>query len=290
MHKLFYLQKKFGELPLQQSKEWIEGRKYSFGGSEFYKFSKQCDRKIIEERIHEKLIAIENFSGNDCTNWGIMFEPVAKIVLNMIEKIEIHEFGALPHTYLPICYSPDGLIVDGDDLHLLEIKCPIYRSKLDNPIKNEYLDQMHIGMITFPVIDCYFYEFIFRRCKLYHKNNDEYYDRGYHQKESKKRFAPRTPILCGYLIWDVELESKEYLDLGEVENIFDVLKYYDCLKIKPYIQIGGYIKQKGLILKWKLFEYKKRIVKNEDNIEWINNYSRFIWDYYKILYETTQKK
>jgi hypothetical protein len=285
MHKLYYLQKKFSQLPLQGSTNWLEGRKYAFGGSEMdavlhdekqKKLKKDKPKTTLKDILQNKIS--QDFIVCDATEWGHMFEPVAKILVEKDLQTTIYEFGSVPHCFYPICYSPDGLIVKDNDLHLLEIKCPIWRGV--NSIPTGYVTQVQTGMNVFPVNGCYFYQFRFRRCALWTKNITEDYDRMWH-KESYKRAPKQTPSICGYLIWEKDCDL---IDLGMVECIHETLKKYGCDSKYTKLQIGGFFNhKKGLVLKWKLFNHSLEYIKPIDNF--LKNQEKDIWEKYKLIHQ-----
>lgn len=291
MHKLYYLQKKFSQLPVQGSTNWLEGRKYAFGGSEMEavledetikKPKKLRPKTSLTEILARKLDQTSIIS--DATEWGHMFEPVAKKIIEQELQTTIYDFGSVPHCYYPICYSPDGLIVLNDDLHLLEIKCPIWRGVNSIPIA--YLNQVQTGMNVFPVKGCYFYQFRFRRCALWTKNATEDYDRMWH-KESYKRAPKEVPVLCGYLIWEKDCDL---IDLGQVDSIYETLQKHGCDSKYTKLQIGGFLPiKKGLVLKWKLFKHSKDYI--EPDHEFLRKQEDNIWEKYKLVHQqnTTYK-
>lgn len=274
MHKLDYYQNKFYKSVLQGTEEWLKGRSFAFGGSEMGSIVGNNKHETWQDLLLRK--ANQTFTKCDATEWGHLFEPVAKILLEM-QYGKIHEFGSIPHSYLPVCYSPDGLLVIDDDLVLLEIKNPIYRGV--DKIPEVYLHQVQTGMNIINVKYCLFAQFRFRRCKLNTAPWSVVYDRPYH-KEYRRRCKDQGNINFGYLYWPTD---EPLVDLGVVKNIYDELKKIP-LEIQPQIIIRPnepFDKTKGKVLMWKLFE--KKIEKIEPQRNYLQDKEEMLWSKYKEL-------
>lgn len=272
MHKLEYYQNKFHNLAIQGSDAWLEARSFSFGGSEMStvvgknKYEKW--EKLLEKKAHNI-----NFK-SDTTEWGHLFEPVAKAFITK-QSGTIYEFGSIPHSYYPVCYSPDGLMVMDDDLVMIEIKNPIYRGV--HSIPEGYLEQVKTGMCILNVKHCVFWQFRFRRCKLGTGPWSMEYDRNYH-KEYRKRCKDMGNISFGYLYWNVDCDL---VDLGSVPSILNEIKDIPT-NIKPEIIIEKPFEYKrGKVLMWKLFEKTKEIIKPEQN--YLKDKEELLWQKYKEL-------
>src|SRR5690242_20149066 len=131
MHKLQYYKNKFQDSSPQGSIHWLQGRKFCFGGSELGTVLNHDKNQTFDALIKKKFF--EQNILKDETEWGKLFEPVAKLFIEKQKNIQIHEFGSIPHSYYPIAYSPDGLFVENNDLTLLEIKCPFTRQLKNIP-------------------------------------------------------------------------------------------------------------------------------------------------------------
>lgn len=280
MWKLEYYLAKFSYLAMQGSQDWLEGKSISFGGSEM-----SC---ILDKSKHEKWKSLKTkkiskiYEHCDITEWGHLFEVVSKIIITK-EHGTIYEFGSIPHPYYPVCYSPDGVLIKDDDLVLLEIKNPVMNG-IHKEIKQEYLDQVYTGMEIINVKHCLFARFRFRRCLLGTDPNNCVYDRFFH-KEWRKRQKDAFPISYGYLHWKVDCEL---IDLSNVENMCTFIYKYN---VKPTIyieQIPEFLcnekstEKKGLILMWKLFEYKYDII--QPKRDYLKENEKKIWKRYKDLY------
>lgn len=273
MHKLEYYQHKFKNLALQGTDEWLEGRSYSFGGSEIGSVlghNKYESWSTLLERKYKK----SSFR-NDSTEWGHLFEPIAKYFISKSQGT-IYEFGSIPHSYYPVCYSPDGLMVLDDQLVLLEIKNPICRG-IHSDIPPHYIDQVQTGMNIISVAYCEFWQFRFRRCKLGTGPWNMTYDRAYH-KEYRKRCKDMGPITYGYIWWDIDCEL---VDLGAVPSILDEIRDIP-LTVAPIIfKEEAFDKTNGKVLMWKLFEKNKTIIVPERN--YLETKADLIWSKYKDL-------
>lgn len=277
MHQLAYLKAKFSNLNKQGTEEWLENRKYAFGGSEiasvlgnnpYESLNKLLDRKISKENVSD-----------DARLWGHLFEPIAKKFIEKERNTEIHDFGSVPHPQYPICYSPDGILVEQDKLVLLEIKNPIWRAI--HYVPNYYLDQVLSGMNIFPVAYCLFAQFMFRRCAIYTDSTSQTYDRFYH-KESRTRAPPKSVIAYGYLYWNRDCE---FIDLGSVDRIYDYVQNH---KTPDEIIINEpFCPKRGMCLKWKLFDVNYSIIEPDHN--YLKDREEKLWESYKILYDTLQK-
>lgn len=265
MHKLKYYEKKFGNLPVQGSKEWLEGRSQCFGGSEIGTVLGKSKYDTFEELKKKK---IENtFDSSDITQWGKLFERVAKYYIRK-EIGTIYEFGSIPHSMYPISYSPDGLILKDENLLLLEIKCPIMRGV--HVIPEVYHHQVQTGMNTINVEGCLFYQFRFRRC-LYgtHVFNCSY-DRFYH-KEFRKRCADKGAISYGYLWWDTG--HQPIRDLALLDSMISEITcepQYFIEEECPYAT--------GSILQWKLFDVTCKEIQPDKT--YLEKHSDEIWKKY----------
>lgn len=272
MHKLFYYINKFGDLHTQGSTEWLKGRTSSFGGSEMSTLLGE-NKHDNWSNLKKKKLTME-VDNCDITEWGHWFEPVSKFY---IEKDfgPIYEFGSIPHPYYPICYSPDGLIVENDDLTLLEIKNPIMRNI--HKIPEHYLPQVKTGMCVLNVKYCLFAQFRFRRCSLETPPTNYIYDRTYH-KEYRKRCKDKKPISWGYLYWEGE---EELVDLSKHKNMCDILGKKSTQQPKIYIE-SELKQEKGFAVMWKLFEYNYAGIKPD--FFYLSDREEELWEKYNELY------
>lgn len=277
MHKIKYYEYKFSKTNDKQgSQAWLNSRQYSFGGSEMATVLDQNKKYETFEALIENKKS-KSYKENDCTLWGQLFEPVAKIYIEK-EYGTIYELGAIPHPLYPICYSPDGLLIDKenkDDLILLEIKNPIFRG-----IKNippHYLCQVHTGLNIFHTKYCLFAQFRFRRCKIKEIPWSCVYDRKYH-KEYRNRCKDSHPIAFGYIYWPADnklIDLANFDDMtSEINKIPSHIKHEILIDKQPTFE-------KGYVLMWKLFEHNYQQIKPD--YDYFKGYEDLLWQKYKIL-------
>lgn len=277
MHKLEYLKCKFSNMHKQGTDEWLQSRMFSFGGSEIGTLLNKNRYKTRENLFRDKINKVNET--DDPRHWGNLFEPVAKIFICIQRKCEIHDFGSIPHPYYPICYSPDGVMVEGDDLVLLEIKNPIWRGV--GVVQENYQIQVKTGMCILPVKHCLFAQFRFRRCPIYTDPHDKSFDRDYH-RESVTRAKPKTPILFGYMYWD---GPEELIDLGSVPEIYK----HTLHQKSPRIILNEIFHPiTGMVLMFKLFEVSYEIIPAEP--DFLSKQDKTWWTYYKELCDQIKAK
>lgn len=281
MLKLQYYLYKFKNLPAQGSDHWLEGRMYSFGGSEM--------ATVINQNDHETWDTLKSLKtkrqsiSNDATEWGRLFEKVAKHFIQKDWGTTIYEFGSIPHPYYPVCYSPDGLMVIQNHLVLLEIKTPIKRGikKIPHP----YYIQVQTGLSIISATYSLFAQFRFRRCKLTTSSISTVYDRKYHL-EYKKRQKDMKPKSFGYFLWDVDCGLSEYIDLAEYESMGEIIKTLNAKTVpKCIIQQELLEPYKGAILMWKLFEEEYNQIDPKKNF--LEPYEDLLWKRFEELRHDT---
>jgi putative phage-type endonuclease len=272
MHKLNYLKAKFANLSRQGSDDWLEGRKYAFGGSEMATVLGNNPYENLTQLINKKVTRENNL--DDARLWGHLFEPVSKLFITKERGTKIHEFGSIPHPYFPVCYSPDGILIEGDDLVLLEIKNPIWRGVDTIPIY--YLDQVQCGMNIINCTHTLFAQFQFRRCHMYTDSKSYSYDRYYH-RESRNRMPNKPVIAYGYLYWNKDCE---FVDLGGVDKISEYIDLTHWTPDKVIIN-EPFNPKRGVCLKWKLFDISYKIV--EPDFNFLKEREDLLWSKFKEL-------
>lgn len=272
MLKLEYYIQKFRALPFQGSADWLEGRLFSFGGSEmasvlgknpYESWEKLKENKSLRASVH-----------NDATEWGHLFEPVAK---QFVKKAwgEIYEFGSIPHSQYPVCYSPDGLMVLENELVLLEIKTPIQRGI--KKIAEAYYIQVQTGLGVIAAKYALFAQFRFRRCKWGTDPKNTVYDRFYHL-EFRKRCIDMYPFAWGFFWWDVDVPL---CDLASLKNMSTVMQKAN---VKPKLYVDTYPTEMidhGYVLMWKCFEQCYSSIKKEK--DFLYNKEEMLWKKYEEL-------
>lgn len=274
MFKLEYYQKKFNLFKISQgSDDWLDGRQYCIGGSEMSTVLGKNKYDTWEKLMQTK--AGKHFDATDATEWGHLFEQVAKHYIRK-EYGTIYEFGSIPHCLYPVCYSPDGIIVENDHLVLLEIKSPIYRGV--HKIPEPYLYQVYTGMNIIHVKYTLFVQCRFRRCKYGTNPHSTIYDRKYHI-EYRKRCKDAFPLSWGYLYWDCPGPLQ---DLAELKDMCPAILQS---KVNPSIHIEDktFNPTHGKVLMWKLFEINYSTIKPKKFF--LDHMSDFLWTKYKQLRE-----
>lgn len=293
MFKIKYYQTKFN-IPVFEpdTDEFLESRKFAFGGSEIASIIGTSEYENVDQLIHKKKNKIN--SQNESTLWGKLFEPVSKIFISK-KYGKIYNYGSIPHCQYPVSYSPDGLIITEDekDIYLLEIKCPAKRNI--NSIPPHYMSQVLTGLCVINARECLFAQFKFRRCVYGTLPWSTTYDHKFHCDYRNKR-SFNTPNSYGYLIWNLPAECTEnkLIDLALMEDMNQTitdfkkkLQTYNedkkqnekfCFEIiveKP-VSINS-----GLILMWKLFDWKSQKIQPDKS--YLQKYEEMLWEKYQTL-------
>lgn len=248
MEKLAFLKTQWAHLPPQGSEEWLQSRRTRIGGSEIASAIGVSPFQMPHELITSKL-ENKRFKAAPCT-FGRIMEPVAKEFIQRHYGWEIHELGAVPSTRFPMCYSPDGLCVDENELKLIEIKCPFRRSKIGN-VPDHYRCQVQAGMNILPCEEAYFLQFRFRACKIADLGKSVKYNRWMHT-ESYKRCPEKKPVAWGYLHFDADTDL---IDLGALQKEdVDKLCTVDNMKATLHWESKD-MPLEGYVLPWKLFDH-----------------------------------
>lgn len=274
MEKLIFLQRTWSHLPVQGSDEWLASRRTRIGGSEIASaiglspYQKQGDL-VASKKENRRL-------RNAACTFGRIFEPVAKQHIEQALGVVINELGAVPSTRFPMCYSPDGLVVLGDTLKLIEIKCPFRRSKLET-VPEHYACQVQAGMNILPCESTLFYQFRFRACRMEDLGMSDKYNRWLHT-ESYKRCPRSMPLRWGFLHFDADTDQ---IDLGALTKE-DAQKLCTVDRMAPTIQWESRdFPQEGYVLPWKLFDVTEVEIPRDP--EFLNRHSEKLWETHRLL-------
>lgn len=157
----------------QRTEEWYKEAKRTLTASEFYQlFSAPRTRgSLVLSKINQD---VEFTSPRTCCltmemtplDWGIRFEPVAKMILENKWNVHISELGRIHHpTQKGLAASPDGLITLPEDSelygNLVEIKCPSSRS-IGKGVPRDYWYQMQLQLEVTQMKVCQYSEFHFK--------------------------------------------------------------------------------------------------------------------------------
>lgn len=101
-------------------------------------------------------------------DWGIRFEPVAKMIYEYLTKTSVRELGRIvhPNSTLKIAASPDGIIEvceTGERLGILvEFKVPISRTIETGELPKDYWYQTQVQMEVTDIDLCDYFEIVLR--------------------------------------------------------------------------------------------------------------------------------
>lgn len=122
----------------------------------------------LNEVVLRKCNLVSGFSGNNATEWGTKYEPIAQLFYEKLHKTDLLEFGLVVDTEFPwLAASPDGITTAGI---MLEIKCPLNRP-ITHIVPLSYWIQQQIQMQVCKFeycdfLDCSFLEFVTRNTWL----------------------------------------------------------------------------------------------------------------------------
>lgn len=195
--------KKWEHLPKQGSKEWLNQRKTTIGGSQIatvlginkYEKVKDLIKSKTEMSVFKKAAPL----------WfGSLMERCVEIYVEKKYNMKTYETGSLPCEFNEnLSYSPDGLCIinkinltslfskndfqkikntsihkDFDNenlLVLLEFKSPFMRRPIKNQIPDYYVPQPLLGMEIIPIAEVsIFVECVFRFCSYNDLLSDKY--------------------------------------------------------------------------------------------------------------------
>lgn len=230
-------------LPLQGSPDWLADKRAAcaggtriptFGGSDvdtllgFNPYSNP--RKLFANRL-----GLEQFSGNNATQWGNMCEEITSLLCEEIFRSSTYETGSLPgHQYRGGTiqrYSPDRLGVvrhavmapyldrvqafsfekrecglPADPIPykeaytvLFEYKNPFNRAP-DGVVPKQYTGQMQLGLATIPFADfAVFVDCMIRKCSYGQFGKPAEYCRSYHPDSNVHADVVAAPIYSGFI-------------------------------------------------------------------------------------------
>lgn len=267
----------------QHSKQWfIERNKRITASSVSTVLGNQTTnayRKLLCEKFEPSIV--KRFRGSPATIWGTMLEPVARMIYSIKNKVNVNEYGLIPHKdYDFIGASPDGITDTGV---LLEIKCP-YSRNITNKVPKKYYDQIQHQLETCDYQRCHYAEYVFKQI-----DEDFWWSTFKYDKQSIRGVVIVFTICHNY---DYK-EEYEYSNIFENEDdlneynlsiwIKDVIdKKYQQNENVDDVKIMN-VKQKWWILETynvKLVErsrewFEKALPKMKQFIEKVNYYKQF---------------
>jgi hypothetical protein len=160
----------------QRSEEWYKHALEFLTASQFGDLlgAKRGRGKLVLSKVqkeepqqHSRRFAAWTHESNPF-DWGIRFEPVAKMVYEYITATKVREIGRLVHSNpeLKLAASPDGIVEEcatSDRLgRLVEFKAPISRIIEDGDVPKNYWYQMQIQMEVADIDLCDYFEVVLR--------------------------------------------------------------------------------------------------------------------------------
>ena len=150
--------------PAQKSQAWLDQRTNYITASAFGIALSPKGIVARNDLLKNKVSngAYNTFFGNEATRWGEKYEDVCSEIYCYRNKVEVKDFGLIPHPKYPfIGASTDGIT---SNLINLEIKSPFSRIIKPGEVKPEYWKQMQLQMdvLDLPLthfLECSFEEY-----------------------------------------------------------------------------------------------------------------------------------
>lgn len=157
------------ETPLieQRTAEWFTLRKTKITGSMVDTLTGSNPFQTYDQVVCEKAGMPVEFTGNEYTAHGVLYEPKAiKLYEERTGRVVV-ELGLTPHATIDIlAHSPDGISLkpkfaqDGAEYPvLLEVKCPYRREIKPGYVPKYYMGQLQLGMFIFDLKETHFVQY-----------------------------------------------------------------------------------------------------------------------------------
>jgi hypothetical protein len=309
-------------LPEQGSKEWLQSRQETIGGSEISTILNINKYQNIKQLIQQKT-GLSEFKKSAPLWFGNLFEFILQQYTEKLFNTKIFETGSIPYQKSKyIKYSPDGIAIINKKnltsifsetdfqekifkyskfnnlsahelLILFEFKNPYMRVPTPNEIPLHYINQPRLGMEVINICEAsIFIESVFRFCSYSDIINgiNNKYNTFYHY--DRVRYI-NTPICYGAfsLYYDKSNTSSHFNNI-----MSQLIEYFHTNKIEEFDLSG--IKNKNLInnIMENIIDYKDiKIIYHDvcinDNM---NNSNKFYFNKYnnlnKFRYEIINKK
>lgn len=214
-------------LAVQGSKQWLEERTFTIGGSEMAVITGDNPYKSVKQLISQK-VNLEKFIGNVATRWGNFMEPITELIVKILFTLDnlIYTTGAIPHYNMPCHkYSPDGICImeylQKIIIVLLEFKAPFTRHP-DDKIPKYYIPQLMSGMDTINISEAgLFVNNMYRFCSIKDLNSVELkYNNDFHSYEKDK-----ITDFCGTIASGLIL-----LYIDNIDKLEEHIEYYTTKK------------------------------------------------------------
>lgn len=227
-------------LPEQRTKEWYDMRNRMITASDFGAILGHNKHESYNKTLKKKCGLEKKFFGNEYTEWGVKYEPIATSLYEIKNNTNVIEFGCIPHPkYSFLGASPDGITPDG---MMLEIKVPKARE-----IKEDYIPEYYYDQVQGQLEVCNLDEADFLQCKI-----EEY--------SSENQFLKDTETEFKGVIIDYYLNEKKNYEYSKINiNEKDYKKWINGKKI-IFHNKNIYIN----ITYWKLTTYSVQRVKREE--------------------------
>jgi len=263
--------------PEQRTPEWYVFRQDRLTASDLGTILGVNPYEKYNGVVQKKAGLEKPFKTNRAIMWGVKYEEVITKIYELRNKVNVYEYGCLPHPVVNhFGASPDGIVdIDSENVNyigrMLEIKCPSSRD-ITGFIPEYYHAQVQ-GQLE--VCDLEYCDFV--ECKISeYETKEEYFADGdlcYQANGFEKGVVIDT--------YDKELgkEVFYYLDIGltgeEIDKFEDNILDKVCMNDKLEYLKTSY---------WKVTEYNELLIKR--NKEWFDNHCLPIingfWE--KVLY------
>lgn len=264
------LSQKIRRLPREK---WKKSQSRTFGGSEVAAVIGKCKYRTLADVVRLKREGSPPMT--PACAFGSVFEKVAKVLLEIEHQSKVYMLHALPHTRLPVWYSSDGIMVDGDKLVLIEIKCPFKRINLKYPHES-HVCQLQMGMDIMPCDEGWLYQCRFRVCAKEQLGGSSDYNRGFHGERFSR--VGESKLLAWGIIHFPGPGPVVDLGVGPPEGIIPFRSERGRVYVSGYPDIRG-----GHVLGWKLFDHALCKVRRDPF--YFAGHKKAIWDAAKVLRE-----
>lgn len=255
-------------MPKRGTVEWTRSKQTKLGGCEI--------AGVIGKSVHQtasEILARKKTTKNkprpDCS-FGRLMETVARMYIERTGTT-VHKLGPIQANRYPVCYASDGIVIEGDELRLVEIKCPFKRSDTAN-IPEYYLPQIQTGMCILPCDETLFYQMRIRLCSIADLGWSAKYNRWVHS-EGFKRCKSMRPLTWGYIHIRRDCPVIDVGGVGKPDSgILCGLEkkryrvFFECRDIPDY----------GLIIGFKLFNNHRHRIKKDKTF--LDSNAKKLWD------------
>ena len=228
-------------LPEQRTPEWYAMRNKMITASDFGAILGHNKYESYNKTLKKKCGLGQKFYGNEYTEWGVKYEPIATSLYELKNNTTVIEFGCIPHPkHSFLGASPDGITPDG---MMLEIKVPKSRE-----IKEGYIPEYYYDQVQGQIEVCGLEEADFLQCKI-----EEYSNENQFLKDNETEYK-------GAIIDYYENEKKKY-DYSKIN--LDEKDYKKWINGKKIIYHNKHVFIN--VSYWKLKTYSVQRVKKQND-------------------------